>query len=92
MRRSATKRRRSGTVSSIALSASRKPTITLIAANSEVDWSLGWTAFASSRSSSSAGSTFRRPAASVPQLARDASILAAARLDEDLRDASLAAR
>ncbi len=57
MRRSATKRRRSGTVSSIALSASRKPTITLIAANSVVDWSLGATACASRRSSSSAAST-----------------------------------
>ncbi len=51
MRSSAMKRRRSGTVSSIALSASRKPTITLIAENRLVDWLLGLMATASRRSS-----------------------------------------
>ena len=38
------KRRRSGTVSSIALNANSKPTSALIAANSAVDWSFGATA------------------------------------------------
>ncbi len=42
---------------------------------------------ASSRSSSSAASTLRRPAASVRSSRRDAAVLAAARLDQDLRDA-----
>ncbi len=55
MRSSAMKRRRSGTVSSIALSASRKPIITAIAVNSEVDWRFGPVATFSRRSSSSAG-------------------------------------
>ena len=42
-------RRRSGTVSSIAIAVSSRPTIAAIAANSVVDWSFGAVATASAR-------------------------------------------
>ncbi len=50
-RRSAIKRRRWGTVSSIALNANRNPTSALITANSAVDWLLAAAALANSFSS-----------------------------------------
>ena len=88
MRSSATKRRRSGTVSKIALSASRKPIITAIAENSEVDWRLGVVASLSSRSSSSAGRTSRRAAASALELPVDDRRVAGERPDQDLTHAA----
>lgn len=69
------KLRRSGAVSSTASSASRKPTIALIAAKIVVDWLIGPAVWSSRRSSLSAGRTSARPAArrcSSPATSRSA--------------------
>ncbi len=67
MRMSATSRRRSGTVSSTALSANRKPIAALISANRLVDWSFGCAAWRISFSSVS----LARTSSVAPSVARN---------------------
>ncbi len=68
------KRRRSGTVSSIALKANSIPTSALIAANSAVDWSFGAEACRSRRASASPSETVSRPPAIRSSAARTAAV------------------